>query len=68
MISPTKWKCELGGETYESRDSVRDDIQILNGEESRHYNEVCVKHIAELNKIIDANFPKNRYAREKSVE
>ena len=56
-----KYRCELGGEVFDDPASVRDSVDIINGEDSRHFNEVCAKCLKKLVGLIDDNFERNKY-------
>ena len=60
------WVCDIGGEKYQTRNDVRNDIVIVNGEHSRIYGDVCDRHAAEVAKAIDRDFPKNKNVVEES--
>lgn len=53
------YTCDLGGERHERKKDVRNDVSLINGENSVIYADVCDKHIAELKKLIDESFPKS---------
>lgn len=53
------YTCDLGGERYADRGSLRNDVSLINGENSAIFADVCDKHLAEIMELINQRFPKN---------
>jgi hypothetical protein len=60
MEIPKKFKCDLGGEVYDKAEAVQYDVQVVNGINTRHYNQVCEFHCGQLVKLIDSAFKRNK--------
>lgn len=56
--------CDLCGKEFPSREGVRNDMAITNGEDSRLYSDVCDSCVKKLVGVLDANFPKNIHLKE----
>lgn len=61
MKHESYYTCDIGNERFEDRNSVRNDVSVINGENGRNYGDVCDKHIIEFVQMIDERFPKNKH-------
>jgi len=51
--------CDLCGKEFPTRAPVRNDVAVMNGEDTRIYGDVCDTCIKKLVGVIDDNFPRN---------
>ena len=69
MVIPQKFECELCGKAFEKALDVRDEIAVMNGENTRCYAYVCSACIKDFVEAMDDLFPKSKYAvRRKEAE
>jgi hypothetical protein len=68
MQHPGYWTCDMHGGRFEHHKSVRNDVTIVNGDDSRLYGDVCDPCIKKLVAIIDEAFPKNTIAMKAKAE